>query len=230
MKKRIITCICILLFLVCLMPAFNYIYNSVITNKYNTGDYSVQTDALALGGYFEPYIEPYNKGNIYYQNKNYTQAIDEYYKALECRPPKEKECSIRINIALAMIYNLGEDYSSPENIDNSIQVLEEAKAVLLEEGCATENGDGHSETAEKLKEEIEKMIESLQQQNPSTNEVDDTTKPDDKKDDTNTGKTDDIKEELLDIQTNAHNEREEYLYQYEDVDWEDYFNSDGYVW
>lgn len=78
--------------------------------------------------------------------------------------PEEKECAIRINLALAMIGTMDEDYEAPQHVDTSLEILRRARDILLEKDCATESGDGHSETAEQLKEEIEAWMEQLDQQ------------------------------------------------------------------
>lgn len=120
---------------------------------------------MVLGGFlFFRYIFYYNSGNRDFERTDYIGAMEEYENALAAHPPHLKECSIRINLALAMIYNLGEDFAEPENVENSINVLLAAKDVLLEDECATLEGDGHSETAEQLKREIDELIAQLQQQ------------------------------------------------------------------
>ena len=89
-----------------------------------------------------------------YQKGEYEEAIENYKIALEQKSPHEdEECYIRINLALAIIATLNEDYDSAENIQQSIDTLTEARQHLVEEDCATEEGDGHNETAEKLKQQ-----------------------------------------------------------------------------
>ena len=107
------------------------------------------------------YIVHYNNGNRYYRQYSYGKAIEQYGKALEQVIPEGKECRIRINLALAMLGLLGPDYAQPEQIENSIMVLEEARWELLAQDCATDAGTGHSEEAEQLKEEIDKMLKQL---------------------------------------------------------------------
>lgn len=120
---------------------------------------------------FFRYIFIFNKGNRLYERFDYPSAIEQYQNALEAHPPHFKECSVRVNLALAMIYNMGEDFAAPENIENSIKTLMEARDILLEDGCASDEGDGHSEPAQQLKEEIDKLLEQLQQQqNPDQSE------------------------------------------------------------
>ena len=49
------------------------------------------------------------------------------------------------------------------DVEASIETLKEARSVLLEDSCATENGDGHSETAEKFIAHIESCQECMEE-------------------------------------------------------------------
>ncbi len=160
MKKKVIACIYILILVVGLKPVFNYFYNESIV-KYDKQDYLVNATPLLFMNFYQPYVAHYNNGNCHYKGLDYQAAIADYRAALRANPPKNKECSIRINLVLAMLQQLGDDYAEPDQIQNSIATLEEARNILLEDDCATESGDGHSKTAEKLKEEIEKILEEL---------------------------------------------------------------------
>ena len=232
MKRKIIAIICILALLVCGKQAFNYFYNESVIDKYNNEEYSVSLDALTFLNIFQPYIVHYNEGNIKYQNSDYEGAIESYNKALELDPPKDEECSIRINLALAMVYKLGEAYAEPENVENSIAVLKDAKAVLLAEGCATEEGDGHSETAEELKEEIEKMLEELEKDPENKKDPDDNNEPDEKdpEDDKNDVNQYDIKQKLQEIQNESYKEREQGMKFNEEIEMEYNFDYEGSIW
>lgn len=166
-----------------------------------------------FGFLFLRYIFYYNKGNRLYERFDYVGAIEQYENALDAFPPHFKECSIRVNLALAMIHNMGPDFAAPENVENSIATLMEARDILLEDGCATEEGDGHSEPAQQLKEEIDKLLEQLQQQqssSPSNPDNEDTSEeppanpiPEEEEED--------IKEELQENQADAYEERQEGL-------------------
>lgn len=113
------------------------------------------------------YIFYYNSGNNHYERMDYPGAIEVYEKALSANPPhiNRDECSVRINLALSMVFSLGDDFAKPENVQNSIATLLAAKDVLLEHDCATLVGDGHSQTAEQLKREIDELLRQLQEQN-----------------------------------------------------------------
>lgn len=230
MKKRIIACVYIVLFIVCVKLAFTYIYNECIIDKYNDKDYSSDVAPLLFCNVIQPYLAHYNMGNIHYQNGAYESAIDEYKKALLKNPDKEEECSVRINLALAIIKTTAEDYASEENVEDTIEKLTEARNVLLEGGCATEEGNGHSETAEKLKKEIDDLLESLssnQMQEPDDNN-DPENKPEEKKDDDDYEQN--IKEQLQQQQNDSYKERMEYLDFYDEFDGGMNFDADGRVW
>lgn len=230
MKKKVIICIYILLSLIFLKQAFNYFYNESVIRKYNNGNYSTDVSALYFLNCFQPYIAHYNNGNIYYQEGNYDKAIEEYYKALELNPPKYKECSIRINIALAMLERLGDDYAKPERVEETIEELNAAIDVLLEDGCATEEDDGHSETAEQLKEEIEDLIEKLQEQSESEPQPDDNNQSQPEQQDEQDSYENNVMEQLQEIQSEAYLEREEGMQSLEEYDMDYNFDYDGSIW
>ena len=167
-----------------------------------------------FGFLFLRYIFYYNKGNRLYERFDYVGAIEQYENARDAFPPHFKECSIRVNLALAMIYNMGPDFAAPENVENSIATLMEARDILLEDGCATEEGDGHSEPAQQLKEEIDKLLEQLQQQQQSStpsNPDDEDTSEEPPANPIPEEEEEDIKEELQENQADAYEERQEGL-------------------
>lgn len=231
-KKKIIVPMIIvgaLLFIICFKQLFHFVYNEYVISQYEKGNYDVNEDILLFMNCFQPYIAHYNNGNIHYQNRDYEEAITSYEEALTLNPPQEKECAIRINLALAIIKTLKEDYDQPENIEESIEILNLARDVLLEEECATEDGDGHSETAETLKKEIEEEIKRLEQ----------IAEEEEKKSDPNSqgGSNDskdeeeeNLKQELQEIQSGAYQERQEGMQSVEE--WESMFdfNYGGVIW
>ena len=107
----------------------------------------------------------YNRGNIEFENGNYEVAITEYNNALDKNPPEKKECKIRINLAFSMLklLNFG-DVETEQKRNELIKKLEDVKKVLTEDGCAHENdNNGHSSDAQQLKNDIDKYIEELKQ-------------------------------------------------------------------
>ena len=232
MKKKILIGVYIIMLLVCGKQAFNYIYNAVVIYCYHQNNYSVNTKPLLVYNWLEPYVPHYNQGNIYYKNNRFEDAITSYKEALELNPPKDKECSIRINLSLSMLGTMDEEYAAPENVDTSLEILKGARDVLLEEDCATENGDGHSETAEQLKEEIEAMIEQLENQSEPASDPEEEEK---KEEDNNQKEAEDefednVKKALQEKQSKANQERQESMEYYEEFDKDYNFDSDGYIW
>ncbi len=237
MKKAIFITIYSMLVIGCLVMVFNYGYNAFVTYCYNKGNYSVNAKPLQMFNWTEKYVAYYNQGNIEYQKGEYLNAIEAYEKALELDPPEEKECSIRINIALAMLATIGDLYQDPAYAEDVLTVLYGARDVLLEDGCATEAGDGHSAEAEQLKKEIDEMIKELekQQQKSKPSEESDDEKSE-QEEQTNTTEESseedafekDVKEKMQEQRAKASQERQEGLEFYENPDYN--FDLDGKIW
>lgn len=122
---------------------------------------------IFLTVFFQLYIYHYNKGNDFYDKGNYEKAISEYKKALKCHVPKGKECDIRVNLALSMIapYDL-ENLTeiTEEEKEELIEVLKEAIDVLVKDGCAhRDDQDGHDKEAQRLKNELQALLDQLLQ-------------------------------------------------------------------
>ena len=228
MKKKIMICAYVLLFLVCGKLGFQYFYNEYIINQCKEGEKALSTGPLMVVNWIQPYLAHYNTGNIHFENKEYEEAIKEYKEALDLKPGKDEECSVRINLALAMVYGLGEDYASEENRENSLKVLKEAKQVLLENGCDTEDGDGHNKTAQELKEEIDDMIRKLdpKKSEEQEEEEDKPDKPDEPDEPADVDEQ--IEQELKKEQREAFEVRTETMNQYEEEEIE--FDFGGKVW
>lgn len=147
-----------------------FILTRILTNhsyveSYNRGEYKTEKEEGLLGlNVPEGYVPYYNLGNAYYRMGDYNSAIGYYNQALLQHPAEPRDCQIRINLALAMLktidfYNL----NSQEKIDTALFMLYKARDVLTENGCASEEGsDGHNADAQKLKEDIDKLIEQLE--------------------------------------------------------------------
>lgn len=124
--------------------------------------------ALFIVVNIHPYIYYYNKGNEYYQKEEYDKACEKYEKALTYKLPESKECKIRINLALAMVAPVPQVPSEnvdEESVENTIEILEDARDVLTKHGCAnSKNDSGHDIDAQVLKNEIDVYLEELERE------------------------------------------------------------------
>lgn len=160
-KYRIIS----LILLVCaVFLLVRYAVNERFITAYHRGDYSGSGESsLLVMNVPEGWLPHYNLGNAAYQRENYDEAVSEYAEALTLHPSHPDECSIRINMALAMLKKIDfENLETENDQEMAVSQLLNARAVLTEENCAGENDDnGHSETAEELKKNIDDMLKML---------------------------------------------------------------------
>lgn len=158
--KKVLKIIYIILLIILVKLLFTFIINEIFISKYNDGEYKEKdVKKLFILNITQPYIAHYNYGNVLYKNGDYDGAISEYEKALKAFPPEKKECSIRINLALAILSKIDVN----EGKEEAIKKLNKARDVLCEDGCAHKNDDnGHSKKAEKLKKDIDNAIKQLQ--------------------------------------------------------------------
>ena len=230
MKKKIIACIYILMLLVASKLAFNYIYNEYMISQCDKGNYDVTVQPIFSCNWVQPYVPHYNAGNMYYDKGEYKLAIKEYKQALK-RESKNHLCDIRVNIALSMIGTLPEEYGSEENIESTVKLLTEAREILIQDGCASEKGDGHDEDATKLKKEIDSILESMKNGQGSEPGGDPTEPVEPAEPSTENGHgvdEDDIKNKLQQQQKNGYKEREENEQYYKEDEWGEYM--DKPVW
>ena len=230
MKKKIIACIYIIMMLVASKLAFNYIYNEYMISQYDKGNYDVSVQPIFSCNWVQPYVAHYNAGNMYYEKGEYKLAIKEYKQALK-RESKNHLCDIRVHIALSMIGTLPEEYGSEENIESTVKLLTEAREILIQDGCASEKGDGHDEDATKLKKEIDSILESMKNGQGSEPGGEPTEPAEPAEPSTESGNDvdeDDIKNKLQQQQKNGFKEREENEQYYKEDEWGEYM--DKPVW
>ncbi len=158
--KKVMMVLILVFSLIFIKFSVSYFVNNKIINDYNEGNYDQNLiKILYFLNLSEPYIVYYNHGNLNYQLKNFSQAIDQYQKSLELKPPVRRVCQVRINLALSYLGKF--DENNPD-----LNLLNTAKNVLYEDECATEDGDeGKSEEAENLEEEIKKLEEKFKDSN-----------------------------------------------------------------
>lgn len=151
------------------------VVNALFLYNYDRGSYQTiaeyTVNNIAVG---ENYVIPYNLGNAEYQRQNYEKAIPYYWEALSKKMPEtEEECKVRVNLALSMCHTIdfdSLDVTDPDAVMEAISVLLEARYVLTEKGCASEpmgSFDGHYANADKLRNDIDEMLQYLSQYAPN---------------------------------------------------------------
>lgn len=227
--KKVLTMVGILLLLFFICLVVGYAANESMIDKYNNGKY--EKNSFAVLGFTEPYISYYNQGNNYYREGAYENAIEEYKKALDKNPPHDRECLIRINLALSMVTPIRPEEITESNLEETIGILEEAKNVLTLHGCANKaDHNGHNEDAQRLKDEIDAFEEMLKKQSDSD---DDKKNKDNKEKDDNDNKDTDDKEEkkkqLEELEEEGTKERNKSVNEYQYY-FGDYWYYDGPTW
>lgn len=164
MKKKIIIAAFTVAGLILLKFVFTYMYNEWVITRYDEEDYSENFSLLEMMNFTEQYIVYYNNGNVSYQLHNYDDAIQYYEQALEKDPPEGKECPIRINLALAKLGLLDKDCFSEKKIENTIALLQDCLHILSEDGCATDDGNGHDNRAQRLYDEIKELLQQAEEE------------------------------------------------------------------
>lgn len=158
--KRVLWGIEAVLLLALVVLLTNQICNENMLKRYSHKDY--QENSFAFLGFLQPYIAPYNLGNVYFQRGDYEGAIEKYQEALKFNPPNEYDCQIRINEVLAMVTPIDTTTITVDNYDETIEFLKSAQTILCENGCASMEGSaGHNEDAQQVKEDIDRLIYEL---------------------------------------------------------------------
>ena len=163
MKRKLLMVVYVVLIFITIKMLYNIITNHIVKSQYENGQYTEEpAKALTSFPFPESYVADYNYGNILYQNGQYEEAIKQYKQALEGIVPKEKECKIRINYALAICQTVQVDENDQISIQNAIETYESAIEILTQKGCANKNDqNGHSKDAQTLKEDIQDEIDRL---------------------------------------------------------------------
>lgn len=180
--KRVIVGIWVLLVIFMGVLLLAYFSNRNMIKSYKKEKY--EFNQLGFLGFTEPYVNPYNRGNIFYSLGDYDRAIAEYDLALSYNPPEPADCMIRVNYALALLAPIDPDKITEDNLDDVLEILDEARDILCENGCANDKGTGHYDPAQTLKDEIDEFEEELLQQSEPTPQP--TQQPDDPTDPTPT--------------------------------------------
>lgn len=184
----------------------------------------------------ESYLPYYNLGNAAYSQLDYNSAIGYYTKALSLFPVGQKECDIRVNLALSMCYSIDFDHlSSQESIDTALIILYKAKDILLENGWASEvHEEGKDADAQQLKEDIDKMIELLEDppdgndQNEDQDQEDEKDQDDNENDSSNSSQSQKEKKQQQQLEKKKKDAMEERKQEQSDLErWGSFGDEDG---
>jgi hypothetical protein len=177
MVKKITIAVWILTAALLGILVLNYFGNRRMIENYDQGVY--QQNELGFLGFTQPYINHFNKGNVFYKLGDYQKAKQEYQLALNLKPDEPYDCKIRVNYALAYVTPIDVKNINEDNYKDVIEICETAKSILSENDCATADNDGHYYAAQKLYNEINDFIEDLKNQyeNPPTPTPEETPSP-----------------------------------------------------
>lgn len=161
------------MFIVILLLA-DYTNNKMI-EKYEQGKY--EQNPFGFLGFVEPHVNHYNRGNIYYSLGQYELAEAEYEQAMRSNLDEPQDCRLRVNYALSLVEQIDPNNITDENLDEVLDILNRARDILCENGCASRNDNsGHYPDAQTLKNEIDAFEEWLLTP-PEEQEPDDTPTP-----------------------------------------------------
>ncbi len=155
---------------------FKVYENHRFVKAYQGGEYlSENEEKLLFVNVPESYLPYYNMGNVAYKATDYNSAVGYYTKALSLLPMGQKECSVRINLALAMCNTIDFAHlNSQDKVDTALIILYKARDILLENGWAAEERElARDADAQQLKEDIDKMIEMLENPDGGSSNQDD---------------------------------------------------------
>ncbi|MDD6071025.1 MAG: tetratricopeptide repeat protein [Clostridiales bacterium] len=208
----------------------NYVKNEKMIEHYENDIFS--ENDISILGFVQPYIYYYNKGNIFYKQGKYELAVESYQKALYSYVPKYKECAIRINMALVMVTPIDMENVTLENKDEIIMILETARDILVEEGCANmEDDHGHSGDAQTLKNEIDAYLDRLNNPEEAEKEQKDEQESDtetSEEQEKNSEEEKNIEKKYEEIEQQGLNERNQNLEDYKNLQNFDFY--DGNCW
>lgn len=145
----------------------------------------------------QAYVPDYNNANELYKNGDYEGAIELYQNALYYFMPESKECSVRINLALAMCKTVQVDEQDQQSIKLAIEIYQSAIGVLEEKDCVS-----HNEDARQLRDDIQAEIDrlkNLQQSESSDDEKEEEKKQEKEKQQ----QTDSVEEKIKQIKVDA---------------------------
>ncbi len=166
--KKIIIIILSIISIIILHLSTRYIINEIYISKTNDGIYDDSlVNKLFIINYPETYIAYYNKGNSYYLQEKYNEAIDEYEKALKT-VKKNRECKVRNNLALSYMKLLNLKSGIDDNSQEIYNELEEAKKQVEPNDPNDPNNPNDPKDPNEPTQEEKEIEEKLKEQQRQT--------------------------------------------------------------
>lgn len=109
------------------------VVNQTAIDLYDAGAYDASADrstSLLDQTLIEPYLPWFNRGDAKAAQEQYTDAIDDFERALELAPA-ERQCDVRVNLALSW-ERLGDIYAASGFPEGAKQLYSAALAVIAE--------------------------------------------------------------------------------------------------
>ena len=163
-RNALLIILSLLVFLLSAFTLVKVVINHGYVEAYNAGNYDTSLEEkLKILNFPQGYLPYYNLGNAAYQRGDYIEAIGLYSQALEQYPPQGKDCDIRVNQALSLCNTIDfNNIKSQAKLEEALTTLYTARDILMENGCANDEGTGHDPEAQQLKDDIDRMIQALQ--------------------------------------------------------------------
>lgn len=146
------------------------VVNQTALDLFDSGAYeaseSVSTGLLDQT-IIEPYLPWFNRGDAKAAQEQYTDAIDDFERALELAPD-DRQCDVRVNLALSW-ERLGDIYSAAGFPDGAKQLYEASLAVIAEgEDCVPPEPAGLdlAEAGPRVQAKIDQAEQQAQAQDP----------------------------------------------------------------
>jgi tetratricopeptide (TPR) repeat protein len=146
------------------------VVNQTAIDLYDSGLYEASEDrstSLLDQRVIEPYLPWFNRGDAKAAQEEYTDAIDDFERALELAPA-DRQCDVRVNLALSW-ERLGDIYSAAGFPDGAKQLYEASLAVIAEgEDCVPPEPAGLdlSEAGPRVQAKIDQAEQQAQAADP----------------------------------------------------------------
>jgi tetratricopeptide (TPR) repeat protein len=138
--------------------------NSIALGAYDSGRYESSAErwrSMQDETIIEPYIPWFNRGDASAAQEKYTDAIDDFERALELAPAEQK-CTVRVNLALGW-EKLGDAYAAGGFFQGAVLLYQAAEAVIAA-GPECTPPDQAGEDLQQADKRVKEKIDQAQRQ------------------------------------------------------------------